>query len=621
MRIVRFSTGLGLPSRARSNHRREWRRHVVAGLGASSEATVFAGQRSSAAGAALANGIASHILELDDVHKGSTMHAAAPVIPAALAVAERAHATGEAFLLAVTVGYDAALRVGEAVNPSHYRFWHPTGTAATFGAAVAAGSLLGLGADQMLDALGSAGTQAAGLWEFNADGAMSKHLHPGKAAFNGVLAADLARAGFTGARRILEGERGFFRATSTDHDESRIIDGLGERWKISENCYKVWACCGHTHSAIDVARKMRAQRAWSAASVLRNVTAVRIETYGPGYEIVKEPNPSSSYAAKFSSPTVSSPRCSTAAPRSSVFAAENFSNAGVVADDAAELLRRTTVTVAPDLTAKYPSAWPTRVCIELADGTVVNATSDYPVGNPENPVTTMQLEEKFATIVGPRWGGDVVRRALDVVRDLASVRDMSTVFRDFGDHLGAAIRNDRHQPALSSARGVSQGVRELCAPLRQRVLAGRRARSPAYPEEFVKALTDAGWLAALIPDRVRRRRPRRSPKRRSFSKRSTAPARTPARATRRCTSWARCCGTDPIEQKQRYLPKIASGELRLQSFAVTEPTTGTDTTKLKTFAERRGDRYVVNGQKVWISRVQHSDLMLLLARTTPARTT
>ncbi|MEO7083952.1 MAG: MmgE/PrpD family protein, partial [Gemmatimonadaceae bacterium] len=173
---------------------------VVAGFGSSWESTMFAAGRASAPGAALANGIASHILELDDIHKRSTVHAAAPVIPAALAVAEREHATGRDFLRAVILGYDAALRVGEAVNPSHYRFWHPTGTAATFGAAAAAGSLIGLTGSEMLDALGSAGTQAAGLWEFNADGTMSKHLHPGKAAFNGVLAADLAKVGFTGAR-------------------------------------------------------------------------------------------------------------------------------------------------------------------------------------------------------------------------------------------------------------------------------------------------------------------------------------------------------------------------------------------------------------------------------------
>src|SRR4051812_15994355 len=209
---------------------------VVAALGASNDATVFSGGRSSAAGAALANGVASHILELDDVHKGSTLHAAAPVIPAALAVAEREHAEGRAFLLAVALGYDAALRIGEAVNPAHYRFWHPTGTAATFGAAAAAGSLMRFDSDRMLHALGSAGTQAAGLWEFNADGAMSKHLHPGKAAMNGVLSADLAAAGFTGATRVLEGDRGFFRATVASYDATRITDGLGERWKVEENC-------------------------------------------------------------------------------------------------------------------------------------------------------------------------------------------------------------------------------------------------------------------------------------------------------------------------------------------------------------------------------------------------
>src|SRR5205823_4516976 len=149
------------------------------------------------------------------------------------------------------------LRVGEAVNPEHYRFFHPTGTAATFGAAAAAGSVLGLDADRMLDALGTAGTQAAGLWEFNADGAMSKHLHPGKAAFNGVLAADLAAAGFTGATRILEGERGFFRATARSFDATRVTEGLGTTWKVSENCYKMHSCCGHTHSAIDVALDLR----------------------------------------------------------------------------------------------------------------------------------------------------------------------------------------------------------------------------------------------------------------------------------------------------------------------------------------------------------------------------
>src|SRR5215470_8578177 len=237
---------------------------VAAGFGASSEATMFSAGRASAPAAAFANGVASHILELDDIHRGSTVHAAAPIVPAALAVAEREHADGHAFLAAVVLGYEAAFRIGEAVNPSHYYFFHPTGTVATFGAAAAAGSLLGLNVNQMVDALGSAGTQAAALWEFNADGAMSKHLHPGKAAMNGILAADLARVGFTGATRILEGQRGFLKAmtggperSAPHYDESRITDGLGTRWKIGENSYKLHACCAHTHTAVDGVLEVR----------------------------------------------------------------------------------------------------------------------------------------------------------------------------------------------------------------------------------------------------------------------------------------------------------------------------------------------------------------------------
>jgi 2-methylcitrate dehydratase PrpD len=411
-------------------------RRVVAGLGSSTEASVFSGGRafqdgrSSAAGAALANGVASHILELDDVHKESTLHAAAPVIPAALAVAERERATGRDFLLAVTLGYDAALRVGEAVNPSHYRFFHPTGTAATFGAAAAAGSLLKLDASGMLDALGTAGTQAAGLWEFNADGAMSKHLHPGKAAFNGVLAADLAREGFTGATRILEGERGFFRAMSASWDASRITDGLGSHWKIGENCYKLHSCCGHTHTAIDVALELRAQAAAPGAGITDDIACVHIETYGPGFEIVKELNPRSPYQAKFSLAYCVAAALLEGKVGLEQFDAARFASGGVRHAGIASLLPRVRITVENELTDKYPAAWPTRITITLKDGSVLSGASDYPRGNPENPVSTETLEEKFFGLVEPRFGADLARLAIKNVRDLESCSDMALFFRD-----------------------------------------------------------------------------------------------------------------------------------------------------------------------------------------------
>jgi acyl-CoA dehydrogenase len=170
-------------------------------------------------------------------------------------------------------------------------------------------------------------------------------------------------------------------------------------------------------------------------------------------------------------------------------------------------------------------------------------------------------------------------------------------------------------PRFSEFEEYRLGVRDLCSrfpsPYWQEV-----EEKSAYPEEFVKALTEAGWLAALIPAEYGGGGLGVTEASVILEEINRSGANSGA-----CHAQMYIMGTllrhGSPAQKERYLPKIASGELRLQSFAVTEPTTGTDTTKIRTFAERRGDRYVVNGQKVWISRVQHSDLMLLLARTTP----
>jgi len=159
------------------------------------------------------------------------------------------------------------------------------------------------------------------------------------------------------------------------------------------------------------------------------------------------------------------------------------------------------------------------------------------------------------------------------------------------------------------------GVRELCAQF-DSAYWQRVEEESGYPEAFVEALTEAGWLAALIPTEYGGGGLSLTEASVILEEINRAGANSGA-----CHAQMYIMGTllrhGSMEQKQRYLPKIASGELRLQSFAVTEPTTGTDTTKMKTFAERKGGCYVVNGQKVWISRIQHSDLMLLLARTTP----
>ena len=177
--------------------------------------------------AAMVNGAASHFAEQDDVHNGSVFHPAAVVFPPALAVAQVLRCPGRDLLTAAVAGYEVGIRVGEFLGRSHYKVFHTTGTAGTVAAAAAIGRLLRLSPLQMQHAFGSAGTQSAGLWEFLRDAADSKQLHTAQAAAEGLLAAYLAKDGFTGATRILEGEQGMAAGMSSDADPAKLTDRLG----------------------------------------------------------------------------------------------------------------------------------------------------------------------------------------------------------------------------------------------------------------------------------------------------------------------------------------------------------------------------------------------------------
>jgi 2-methylcitrate dehydratase PrpD len=214
-------------------------------------------RRTSPLFAAMVNAAASHVAEQDDVHNGSVFHPGAVVLPPALAVAQANGCSGRDLLVAVVAGYEVGIRVGEFLGRSHYKVFHTTGTAGTLAAAAAVGRLLALSDTAMLHALGSAGTQAAGLWEFLRDAADSKQLHTAKAAADGLLAAYLARDGFTGAQRILEGTQGMAAGMSSDADPSRLTDRLGERWALTETSFKFHASCRHTHPAADALDRAR----------------------------------------------------------------------------------------------------------------------------------------------------------------------------------------------------------------------------------------------------------------------------------------------------------------------------------------------------------------------------
>lgn len=220
-------------------------------LGGERQATILPGNtQGSVRDAAFVNGISLYSVGLNDVHSPSGAHPGACVIPAVLAVSEWTHAPGKDLLAAMVAGYEVNGRVGRAIIPTHReRGFHPTGTCGTFGATAAASRLLGFDADKTASALGIAGSQAAGLYECHHDGTSTMIFHAGRAAQNGVEAALLVRWGMTGPATVLEGSKGFFRATSDRYDVEAAMSDLGRRYELDETSFRPYFGCSSTISA------------------------------------------------------------------------------------------------------------------------------------------------------------------------------------------------------------------------------------------------------------------------------------------------------------------------------------------------------------------------------------
>jgi len=335
--------------------------------------------------AAMVNAAAAHVVEQDDVHNGSVFHPAAVVFPPALAVAQSIGASGQDFITAAVAGYEVGIRVGEFLGRSHYKIFHTTGTAGTLAAAVAVGRLLKLDPEQMLNAIGSAGTQAAGLWEFLRDAADSKQIHTAHAASAGMSAAYLAQDGFTGARRILEGVQGMAAGMSTDADPARLTDRLGTRWALAETSFKFHASCRHTHPAADAlqhAMQQHGLKATDIASVITHVHQGAIDVLGPVTD------PQTVHQSKFSMGTV----LALIALRNSADLA-GFDQA--LKDGAVTSFRdKVTMELDEEVDAAYPQRWIGKVTVITTDGRKLTGRVDEPKGDPGNSLSRPEIEEK-----------------------------------------------------------------------------------------------------------------------------------------------------------------------------------------------------------------------------------
>jgi 2-methylcitrate dehydratase PrpD len=341
----------------------------------------------------------SHIIEIDDLHRASVTHPGCVVIPAAWAVAEAENLGGRAFLAAVLAGYEACARVGMSVGKAHYRVFHNTSTCGPFGSAMAAAELLGLDETEAVWALGNAGTQSSGFWAFLEASAMSKHLHTARAAESGVLAALLAREGFTGADAILESDKGFYKGLCPDPDPAALTAHPDGPWELTRTSIKPWPCCRHTHPTIDAAIELNRRLAGRA------VARIDVGTYRAAIDVCDRPNAGDLYSAKFSLQ-----HCVAVALMDGRVGLDSFDADKRAA--VADLQARVTLALDPRVDAAYPDAWGTAVRIETADGEVLEATRVHCKGDPENPVDEADLAVKAEALMGVLPGGASAARAI-----------------------------------------------------------------------------------------------------------------------------------------------------------------------------------------------------------------
>jgi 2-methylcitrate dehydratase PrpD len=382
------------------------------------------------AAAALLNGSAAHSIELDDVTRESSLHPGVTVIPAALAVAEQRGCTGLAFLEAVVAGYEVVMRVGNALNPAaaYERGFHPTGVAGAFGAAAASARLLGLDGAGIGRALGIAGTMASGSMEYLSDGSWTKRLNAGWAAHVGVMAAELAAAGFTGPASALEGRFGALRAFSDAARPAALTLGLGASWQITRVAIKPYACCRYNHGLIDAALALRADHDIDPTAVRR----VRLGVLSAGSPLVAEPieqkrAPANPVDAQFSAPYAAAIALLLGAAGTAQYDQQVIDDPRIRA-----LMAVTDCYTSAELDAPYPQQWPAAVEIEMSDGRIHRTRVDYALGEPENPLPRASLRRKFTELVGdrlPTGEADRLEAAIVGLAGAPSVRDIADTLR------------------------------------------------------------------------------------------------------------------------------------------------------------------------------------------------
>jgi 2-methylcitrate dehydratase PrpD len=359
--------------------------------------------------AALLNGIASHVFDFDDTHLKTIIHPAGPVASAVLAMAETHGLSGADVLDAFILGVEVECRIGNAVYPAHYDIgWHITGTAGVFGAAAATAKILGLDVLHTQYALGIAATQSAGLREMF--GTMCKPFHPGRAAQNGLVAANLAKAGFTSSERSLEAPRGFANVLSTARNYAEITEGWGRTWEVALNTYKPFACGIVIHPSIDGCVQLRNAHDLKPA----DIKSISLVVHPLVLELTGKKTPRTGLEAKFSVYH----SCAAAIMRGQC--GEHEYSDDLVRDPIAIGIRdKVTAVAKPGIHEDQVD-----VTIETVDGRRLHLFVEHAIGSLKRPLTDAELDGKVHALCDPVIGDRRTAAMIGAWRGIGTAADM-----------------------------------------------------------------------------------------------------------------------------------------------------------------------------------------------------
>jgi 2-methylcitrate dehydratase PrpD len=364
--------------------------------------------------AAFLNGISSHVFDFDDTDLLTAVHPSAPVAPALLALAEYRKISGRDFINAMVLGIEAECRIARVVTPSMQEIgWHATGTAGVFGAAIAAGKVLGLDEERMSHAIGLAATQPVGLREMF--GSMTKSFHPGRAAQSGLLAALLAEKGYTSSLQGIEAKRGWANVLGTAQNYAAITENLGSQYEIFRNSYKPFACGLVVHAVIDGCIQLRQENKLTADMIDR----IDLGVHPIVMELTSKRQPRTGLEGKFS--VYYAAAIAIVAGRAGE---RQFSDAAVNDPQVTGVRDRVVATIDPSLAQDQA-----RVKIRLKDGHEVERFVEHAVGSVEVPLSDPQLEAKFLDLAEGILPSDRARRLIELCRTAEQLDDAGHVAR------------------------------------------------------------------------------------------------------------------------------------------------------------------------------------------------